>query len=111
MRSDGIMGCFTQKCGHFMQTFNYLNQLGWLITGVDLLAQNVLSVSALTAALLWARPRWSRRVLGGSWVTAGIVLSLVYLFTKRVAGIHVVGFDPDESSAHPVICFRLSTTA
>ncbi len=46
------------------EELNYLNQLGWLLTGVDLLAEYVLPVSALTAALLWTRLGWSQRVVG-----------------------------------------------
>jgi hypothetical protein len=71
----------------------------------------------LTAPLVYAgrAPLFVRPLIGNSGrrslartqlsylvcVTAGIVLLLAYLFTKKVAGIHLVGFDPDESLAQP----------
>jgi hypothetical protein len=50
-----------------LEDLPYLTRLGVLVTGLDLVALYVLPATALAAALLWARPRLSYRVLVGGW--------------------------------------------
>ncbi len=59
-----------------LEDLEYLNLLGLAVTGVDLLALYALPLTALAAALLWARPRLSYRVLVGGWAV-GFVLPLL----------------------------------
>jgi hypothetical protein len=66
-----------------LEDLPYLTRLGMLVTGLDLVSLYVLPATALTAALLWARPKLSYRVLVGGWAVGFLMPLLTSLLPLR----------------------------
>jgi hypothetical protein len=66
-----------------LEDLPYLTRLGMAISGLDLLALYALPATALAAALLWARPRLSYRVLVGGCAFGFLLPILTSLLPLR----------------------------
>jgi hypothetical protein len=66
-----------------LEDLPYLTPLGMVVAGLDLVALYVLPAAALAAALLWARPKPSYRVLAGGWAVGFLLPLLTSLLPLR----------------------------